>query len=232
MTAALPEIVSERTEALDMVAKIERVLGGTWNPPTVNGNADYEKAGHILKVLKGKEKELADKKARILSPLSDATKAVRELFSVPEGLLKGAINLTSQAMLDFKRRVDREREQAQRAAEAARQKAIDDEKARLLAESQQAASQGKVIESIKLVKQAERSVIVSTPVQMPIPAAPVAAGLGTRKTWKAEVIDAAAVPRQWCTPDIARLNALARETKGAATVEGVRIFCEETIVNR
>ena len=228
----LPAIVSDKEEALTLVSRVEAVLGGTWNAPVVHDDASYAKAGEVLKVLKGKEKELADKKAKILSPLSDATKAVRELFSVPEGLLKGAINLTGQTMLDWKRKRDHERAETLRLAQAKQKEEAEAEKARLLVESQQAAGQGRVIESIRLVKQAERSVIVGTPVQVDLPPAPMAPGLGTRKTWKAEVVDAAAVPRQWCVPDLARLNALARETKGAAEVAGVRIYCEENFVNR
>ncbi len=52
-------------------------------------------------------------------------------------------------------------------------------------------------------------------------------GLSTRKIWQMEILDASAVPRQYCTPDEVMIRAAV--TSGVREIPGVRIF-EKTVV--
>ena len=57
-----------------------------------------------------------------------------------------------------------------------------------------------------------------------VPVAPVekVAGASGTSTWKAEVIDMAALPKEWCLPNQKALDAHARSTKGQIHIPGVR----------
>ena len=60
-------------------------------------------------------------------------------------------------------------------------------------------------------------------------------GASTREVWEAEVIDAAAVPREWCVPDDRRIAALARATPAdtePVQIPGVRYVRKAVVVGR
>lgn len=60
-------------------------------------------------------------------------------------------------------------------------------------------------------------------------------GVSVREVWTAEVIDAALVPREWCTPDEKRISAMARAVKGNGTpmvIPGVRYVKTTQVANR
>ena len=59
--------------------------------------------------------------------------------------------------------------------------------------------------------------------------APKATGVSGRKVWRARVVDAAAVPREFLAVDESALNAFARSTKGRNQVPGVVFYEEETL---
>ncbi len=61
------------------------------------------------------------------------------------------------------------------------------------------------------------------------------AGVSVREVWRAEVVDAAAVPREWCVPDEKRIAAMARAVKGndnPVQIPGVRYIKEAAVSNR
>jgi len=60
-------------------------------------------------------------------------------------------------------------------------------------------------------------------------------GASTREVWEAEIVDAAAVPRDWCVPDETRIAALARTTPASAEpahIPGVRYVKKVIVVGR
>lgn len=52
------------------------------------------------------------------------------------------------------------------------------------------------------------------------------AGVSYRELWRCEVIDAGAVPREYLTPDMTKIGAVVRATKGSLQIPGVRIWSE------
>lgn len=62
-----------------------------------------------------------------------------------------------------------------------------------------------------------------------------AKGASTREVWRAEIVDMAAVPREWCVPDDARIRAMARGTPAAAEptpIPGVAFIRDSVVVGR
>lgn len=60
-------------------------------------------------------------------------------------------------------------------------------------------------------------------------------GVTVREVWRAEIVDASAVPREWCCPDEKRIAAVARAVKGndnPPPIPGVRYVKEAAVSNR
>jgi hypothetical protein len=60
-------------------------------------------------------------------------------------------------------------------------------------------------------------------------------GASTREVWEAEIIDASAVPREWCLPDEKRIAALARTTPAdtePVQIPGVRYVRKAVVAGR
>jgi len=53
-----------------------------------------------------------------------------------------------------------------------------------------------------------------------------AAGEGRTMRWKARILDATKVPREWCIPDEKAIQAHARATKGRVPIAGVEFYSE------
>lgn len=53
-----------------------------------------------------------------------------------------------------------------------------------------------------------------------------------RVDWKAEVIDASLLPREYLMPDETKINAVVRASKGSIQIPGVRVFSVEVPVTR
>lgn len=65
-----------------------------------------------------------------------------------------------------------------------------------------------------------------------VPEAPRAEGVSLTESWKFEIIDPAAVPREFCKPDEVKIGALVRGSKGAFKIPGVRAWSEKSVSAR
>jgi hypothetical protein len=101
-----------------------------------------------------------------------------------------------------------ERERLQREAEV-RQKAANEAAAKAQAKEEAAAN-----------VQANSVTVFST--------TPEIKGQSTRKTWKARIVNAALIPREWLVPNLDAINAFAKSTKGAMTIPGVEMYEESS----
>lgn len=171
-------------------------------------NADmYVMAGDELKEIKARRKAIEDKRVEITKPMDQAKKAAMDFFRLPIDLLDDAEDAIKRAMLTWKSEQDRKEREA-REAQAAEARRI------------QAEAKAKNPDQ-------PPPVVVMPPV--PTVAAPKMAGISTRKIWKFDVTDPAAVPREYLVIDDAKLGAMARATKGTVAVPGVRFYEEETM---
>lgn len=120
-------------------------------------------------------------------------------------------------------RVENERRAA---AEKARQEAIEAAKA---AKDKQALAAAKaiVVPPVAQIAPIEVEAPVGSVYVAPAPP-PKVAGFSRRTTWKAEVVDAAKLPREYLIPNQAALDGLAKATKGSVAIPGVRFYEVET----
>lgn len=120
-------------------------------------------------------------------------------------------------------RQQRERERA--AAEAARQAEQD----RQLAEAAALERDGYIDLAESVVAEA---VAAPAPVVILPAATPTVAGVSYRKRWRARVVDATKVPREFLVVDEGRLDKFADAMGGSVPVAGVEFYCEQIPVVR
>ena len=143
-----------------------------------------------------------------------------------EAMLNKAIRIYN---IEQQRIADEARLKAQEEA----RKFEEEERKKLIAEAAKAKEAGDEKESQAILSQAETLKI--TPTETPISIAPKVDGLGSRRVWKAKVVDESLVPVMFegvvlRIIDQPSLNKIARESKGNVKIPGVVFYDEEVLI--
>lgn len=191
-------------------------------------NAAYESAGKFLVEIKQRAKQVEG----YWKPLKEKARAAWQEIVGKE---KAMLSPLSEAETTIKREMVRysaEVEAERRKAESEARRRQQEERDRLLADAIAAEKAGNAASAAAAVAMAEMVEDMAAPAV--VAEAPKAAGVSVRKTWKARVTDAAAVPIYANGAEIrpidgAKLNEIARLTKGTAIIAGIEFFEESTI---
>lgn len=118
-------------------------------------------------------------------------------------------------------------EEERKRQEAAEKAATADEAARLAAEKAEETGDVKDIRKAERLEEKadQAAVAVST-------SAPKAAGLGARKIYKVEILNADLVPREYCIPDEAKIRKLAAIQGLSLKIPGVKIIEDFSLTSR
>lgn len=218
-------------------------------------------ASDDLKMVKGLQKEVEDKRTSITGPLNQAVKAVNDLFRAPKDYLDRAESMLKRAMVSWTTEQERiaaeARAQAEAKARAERERLAELERqqaeaARLAHEEAMAAAAAgdedaaarAMAEAAAKEQEAQltalTSMVVTVAPQVEAPAK--VAGISGRVTYSAEVVDllalvqavaAGQVPLEALQPDLKFLGAQARAFKKAGQLyPGVTITAERSISAR
>lgn len=194
---------------------------------TIASQQDYELGGKYLTDIKARMNQIEE---YWKGPKQAAQKAHKELVEREKQMLKPlkeAMDIIKKAMLDYQAAVDR----ARREAEAAARRQQEEEAMRLVDQAAQAEANGDDQTAAIHMAMAE---MVSEMPAAPVVEAPTAAGTSIRRTWKARVIDAAAVPAYANGMEIrpismSALNNIAKMTKGTMQIPGVEFYLDATM---
>nr|WP_294525808.1 hypothetical protein [uncultured Rhodopila sp.] len=147
--------------------------------------------------------------------MNEAIKTINDWFRGPAVTVQTAIDLYKREMGEFEQREQAEiRRQADEAARVARVEREELERRAL-----SAIDKGQTEKAETLLARAEEV----TPVKPDL--APVkAAGMGFGEAWEFEIIDAAAIPREFLKVDEAKIGQYVRAMKQSAKIAGVRFF--------
>ena len=108
------------------------------------------------------------------------------------------------------------------AAEAARK-----EREALEMRAAKAADKGQYEKADEL--QLRAATVEAAPVVMP---APAAKGIALTELWDFEIIDPAALPREYLMPDLQKIRAVVKALKGATAIGGVRAYSRTSVSAR
>jgi hypothetical protein len=195
----------------------------------------YIQAGAAVLDVKARARVIEEKRVEITGPINKALRAVNALFKAPTERLDRIAKRIGDAMIVYRNAQEaaaqRERSRLAQiaAAEAAKEQAKLD-KAVAKAEAKGDFSTADALRAVAPIAQPVLALSVETP---------KVAGLATRTTWRAEVVDvgkllmaaaAGEVPASVFAVNDKVLQAAARDFDGALNWPGVRCFPESTVV--
>ena len=189
----------------------------------VKTQTDYEIAIEGIKTIEAFGKALDNRRLEITRPIDVAKKSVMDLFkpSVEKceqiaRVLRNGVNAYNQAI---ERKAAEDRRKAQEEAD----KKEREERQKLLDKAQKAADKGNIEKAAELKEQAQNVTVVpkETPAVVGQPK-----GVGTRKVWKARVVEANLVPRAYLMVDEDKLAKQATATENTMPVPGVEFYSE------
>lgn len=178
-------------------------------------------ANTLLVNISAAKKELEARRKFFVQPLKDHVRNIEMLFKEPIEQLESADRQLRSKVLDYRAELARKQEEErQRLAEEAAKK-----EAEALAAAKQGDEQGveeALSESAELSVQAAQTTGPGR-----VMAAEGGGQVATRKVWTFEVVDHAAVPREYLAVNESAIRAAVRS--GIRSIGGVRIFEEEQL---
>lgn len=216
------EVVTVATpDAVALVVDAEKILDLS-SKFAIDSVQMFELAADELKSIKAKMKDLDTRRKAITKPLDEAKSRIMDLFNRPLDLLEQAEQKLKNAMLGFQKDQEKKRREAEELAREVARK----EQARLQAEAEKAAKKAEKKGDVEAAQQLRETVPI-----VPVPTVaiekPKVKGISTSTKWKARVVNADLIPRQYLIVNEKMLNDLAQATKGSVEVAGVEFYSEE-----
>jgi uncharacterized membrane protein YqiK len=229
----------------------------------IDSPAMYTAAGDELRGIKKRKDEIEELRFSLTRPLDTAKSRIMDLFRRPVARLEEAEALLKKGMLTYQQAEREKQEKARREAEAKaraereeqerQRKAALEAEQKALAEAEEArragdasaarAAQEAAEAAAATAEEAQAQIEIAdvAPPSVPMVAAPTAAGVSTRQTWKHEVtsladlVTAAAAGIAagdttllgYLQADDKALGGVARALKQRARIPGVRIYAED-----
>jgi len=250
-------------EQIEMQAQEAAAMLARYTNFAVTTADQYECAAAVLKEIKGKTAEIEDLRKSLTRPLDDSKKRIMDLFRRPLDMLTAAEGKVKRALLTYQQEQERIRQEAERVARAAQQKE-QERLAKLQREAEAraaaAVAEGNEKKAAEAKKKAEEfaarkqvAEAAPTSVQSFVPAVK---GLSTKKTWRAEIVNAAAIPvgdnvvvekkvitekgfareeliyrRGLWVLDQSFVDKQAAASTGTLAIPGIRIYSEDTMAS-
>ena len=183
----------------------------------------YEFAAAKLQEVKGRRKTLEDLRKSMTRPLDDAKARIMALFREPGDRLEQAEAALKRALVVF----SDEQERKRRAEQARLDELARKERERLQRQADAAAAKGR--EERAAVLESTAAAVVA-PVAQTV--APKVAGLSFRSVWQFEVVDPAAVPREYLMVDEAKIRKVVAALKGDTVIAGIKVREERISTSR
>lgn len=189
----------------------------------VSNPQNYQGAADFLKAVKAAQKKVVDFFAPMKLKAHEAHKLITTTEAATLKPLTEAEATIKRKMLDYATEQERIRQEEQRKLQAAA-----DDKARREREALEKKAAAMKTEA-KRQEYQEAAAAVVAPVVEVAKVTPAVAGQSIKKTWRAVVVDAGKVPREWLVVNEPALQAFARSTKGAVPVAGVEMYEESSL---
>ena len=215
----MQEITVIEKETNDVISQANAIV--------VTSNEQETKAVEFLKIVKNMQKEISETFDPIVEKAHAAHKEAtgqRNKFLNP---LLEAEKRIKRMVGDFRLEMERKRIEQERKIREEAEKKAEAERQRLAKQAEKAAAKGNEEKAAELLA---RSEAVQAPTVIVEKQTVKQEGMGVRTVWKAKIVDPAAVPREYCSPNIELISSIAKSTKGTLKISGVE-FYEESVVS-
>jgi len=219
-------------ETLEIPAEAQNLVTQTWEDLaiaesfSISSNKAYAEAGEILKTIKGRYREIENKRREMTLPLDEAKKRVMDFFRQPLERLSNAERLIKGAMVAFTQEQERIRQaEEQRIQALAReeQERLDKELEKQITQAQEEGDN----------ERAESLLDTATKIAVPLVQTekPKVQGIKTITRWRYKIVDEALIPREYLMPNEKLLADMAIMTKGTIKVPGVEFYSESIVAS-
>jgi len=187
----------------------------------ITDDATYKQAGEVLLQIKDLRRQVDEAFDPIISKAHEAHREALGQKKRAEAPLVEAEGIMKPRIAAYINEINRKRAE---------------EEARLREEARKAEEEKRLQEAInaEAAGQTEKAEeILAAPVSIarvrPITEAPKVAGVSIQKRWSYRIVDETKIPREYLSPDPAKINAVVREFKGETVIPGVEVFSEDTV---
>lgn len=188
----------------------------------IRNDTDYEAYANALKDAKARMRLLESGYEQHAGPLNIALRTIRGFWKPSIEVVEQECQLRSRTMGEYLSKKQAEQRRLQQIAdeEAAKQRRA------LEARAQKADEKGQVDKAAALEQQAAMTVapVIRTD-------SPKVTGQSVREVWLFVIEDADKIPREYLTPDEAKIGRYARAMKADARVPGVRFYSEKRVAS-
>jgi hypothetical protein len=184
---------------------------------------DFELAGTLRMKIKGRIKELDEKRKSITAPLDLAKKNIMALFNPIIDRLNEGVSIIDKGTIVYSDEQDRKAREIQARAEEEARKAREKAEAK----ARELEAQGKMERAAAY--QAKADAVIAPVI---IAATPKVAGQAIKEIWYAEVVDFKALPDDWKLPNQSSLDKHAQNTKGKVSIPGVAFKSRKIVSGR
>lgn len=170
---------------------------------------------------------------RVEDMMNPFVKGLKRLHSMACDMRDGFLEplVDAKNILLGKRKVFREAEEKKKADAAAKlAEGLRKQQQKDLEKQARAAEKQKDPQTAAALREQKEQ--VPLPYFNPVPAVPKQQGSVLRQTWLFEIVDADAVPRQYCTPDEKKIRKVVQALGNAANIPGVRVWIETNEYSR
>lgn len=197
----------------------------------VRNQDELTAANEFLRDLKRLEAQIAetfDPQISKAHSLHKSLLAEKKKFTEPLAVAERIVKPRIAAYLDEEDRRRREAEIERLKAEAEASAIADEalEKAKTLDESGNKTAANEIINT---AFDRAQEVLDKAP---EVPEAVQAKGLSLCENWRFEIVDVAALPREYMKPDEVKIGRIVRALRSQANIPGVRIWSEKTVTSR
>jgi hypothetical protein len=215
--------MADTVESVEVVKQEIAPVVAQANQVVISDAASNETAIAFLKSIKAAQKKVSD----FFEPLKSAAHKAWKQTTESEAQLLDPLKLAEKSIKDKSMTWQRQQEEA-RQAEQRRLQAIADEAARRERERLEKEAAKLKTPELKAARLAQAEA-VTTPVVEVAKTVGSTSGTSIKKLWKARVVNADAVPREWLMVNETALAVFAKSTKGSVKVAGVEFYAEDSM---
>lgn len=193
----------------------------------IANDAELLKYTELLRAIKTRLKELAEKRLSMTRPLDESKRSIMSLFAPYIEKMEAVEKRIKNAMITYESTVVESRRREQEIADR-------------IAKERELAKKQELIEKANTALQSDRPILAETyarkvsevhvaPINV---AASYRPGVGMRSVWKFRIVDASKLPREYLTPDETKIGGVVRALKGDCQIEGVEVYEDKVVSGR
>lgn len=218
MSATIPEW--DESPQVKALAAETNTLAVSYDGFAVATTEEYTSGAEALKSIKGQLSRINDERLKLTRPLDESKKRIMEFFRQFTDRMESAERQVKSGLLAYKQEQDRKAREQQRLERERAEK----REAKLREEAEKAREKERDARADILEDRADSQ--IAAPV---VSEAPTVKGISTRKIWRFEIVDRAAVPDTFKSIDEKKIGAVVRALKAEANIPGVKVYAEEVM---